>query len=201
MQRRRRVGAVVLGAGAASRMGRSKLTMPYGESTVIGTVLARLSNSSVDDVVLVTGHHAEEIEAEVAEAVATVRNPNPDRGNLSSLRCGAAALGNTFEGVVVILGDMPGVDPVVLDRVVEAFASSSVDAVIPMYSDGAGHPLVVSLALVEDSDVSLDQPLWQAIEYLPNNRKTEVVVGQAKPLDINTPKDHSEATTRSTPGS
>lgn len=175
-------------------MGRSKLTLPYGESTVIRTVLAGLAHSPVEEVVLVTGHHAEEVEAEVDGIAATVRNPNPDRGNLSSLQCGVAALGSAFDGVVVVLGDMPEIEPMVLARLVDTFASGSADAVIPVYSDGAGHPVVVSLALVENSDASLDQPLWQAIADLPNDRKSEVLVDQVKPTDINTPEDHKTAT-------
>ena len=189
-----RIGAVVLAAGAASRMGRSKLTLPYGDSTVIGTVLTRLFATSVEDVVVVTGYHGDEVEAAIGGAVRTTTNPDPDRGNLSSLRCGLDALGDGVDGVLILLGDMPEVDPGDIDALVERFASGSVDAAVCVYTDGWGHPAVVSRELIDGIDTDTDKPLWLAIRALPEDKRIEVSFDKPKPLDINTPQDHESAT-------
>lgn len=194
MEMGRRVGAVVLGAGAASRMGRSKLTLPYGDSDVIGSILGTLRRSVVTDVVVVTGYHADEVEASIGGVVATTRNPDPDRGNVSSLVCGLDALDESIDGVVVVLGDMPGISVEVIDGVVGAFARGITDAVVPVYLDGWGHPIVASRGLIDIVDRSADQPLWRAIKELDPTQRHEFVVDSPKPVDINTPLDHETAT-------
>lgn len=184
---------MILGAGAASRMGRSKLTLPYGSSTVVETVIARLAESSVDKVVLVTGHHAAAVEAAVAGSVQTTRNPDPDRGNFSSLSCGVEALGESVDGVLVVVGDMPGIDARVVNALVDAYISSTTDAVVAAYTDGWGHPVVVSRGLIARLDASMAQPLWRGIKNLSPDDRIELKVKKVKPVDINTPADHLDA--------
>ena len=175
-------------------MGRSKLTLPLGDSTVIETVLGVIEDSAIDEVVVVTGHHADEVESVLAGKVPTTRNVDPDRGNLSSLRCGIEALGEGFDGVVVVLGDMPGVKSTVIDLLVDGF-SPGVDAVVPVYTDGIGHPVVVSLELIATVDGTVRQPLWSAISTLAPPHMLEVPINTPKPIDINTIEDHREANT------
>ena len=49
------IGAVVLAAGRSLRMGRPKMTLPWGRTTVIGQVAKTLLMAGVSDVVVVTG--------------------------------------------------------------------------------------------------------------------------------------------------
>ena len=189
----RRIGAVVLGAGAASRMGLSKLTLPFGGSTVIGTVVARLGGSDIDDMVIVTGHHAEDVESAVGDLIETVRNPDPDRGNLSSLLCGVDALGDSFDGFLVVVGDMPAINPTDVNALTDLFGTKAVDAVVSAYTDGWGHPLVVSRDLILRLDQSASKPLWEGVRGLSDDMRAELVVARPKPHDINTPQDHRSA--------
>lgn len=174
--------------------------MPYRESTVIAQVIANLGSALVDEIVVVTGYHADDVESEIAGRARIVRNPDPDRGNVSSLRCGFAALSTGCDGVVVALGDMPGVDPAAIGQLVERF-SPGIEAVVPRYTDGIGHPVVVSRGLIETLDDTVRQPLWSAIANLGDAHKREVPISRPKPIDINTPDDHREATARSKPES
>ena len=75
------IAAVVLAAGAASRFGSPK------QALLLPLVLARVRESSVDDVVAVLGAYDVETDAR------TVRCPDWERGPGASLRCGLAALG------------------------------------------------------------------------------------------------------------
>jgi molybdenum cofactor cytidylyltransferase len=103
------VGAVVLAAGAGSRLGgRPKCLLELGGVPLIRRTLIALSGAGVDEVVVVLGHHAEAIEPVVAPfPVTLVRNPDPDAGQVSSQRVGLAALTGKLDAVLVALADQP----------------------------------------------------------------------------------------------
>ena len=188
-----RIGAVILAAGAATRMGTSKLSMPYRGTTVIETVVSKVLASAVDDLIVVTGMHAADVESVVPKGVDIVPNPEPDLGTISSLRIGAQALGPA-DGVVVVLGDMPGISPSVIDGLIATFSSGVYDAVVPHYEDGQGHPLLVSTRLIESiRDAVGDRLLWRAIADLDPSLRGELAVSGARPIDINDPADYRDA--------
>jgi molybdenum cofactor cytidylyltransferase len=56
-----RTFALVPAAGHSRRMGRPKLALPLGESTVLGCVVASLRESGVDEVLVVVGPHVAEL--------------------------------------------------------------------------------------------------------------------------------------------
>ena len=77
------VGAVLLAAGAGSRLGgRPKALLELGGVPLVMRQLVALSGAGVDEVVVVLGHHADAVEAAVrAFPITLVRNPEPDAGN------------------------------------------------------------------------------------------------------------------------
>ena len=83
-----KVGAVLLAAGAASRIGgRPKCLLELDGVPLVMRQVAALAGAGVDDVVVVSGHYAALVEAAVALAAITlVRNPSPDDGQASSVR-------------------------------------------------------------------------------------------------------------------
>ncbi|MFN8895260.1 MAG: NTP transferase domain-containing protein, partial [Betaproteobacteria bacterium] len=103
------VGAVVLAAGAGSRLGgRPKCLLELGGVPLIRRTLIALSGAGVDEVVVVLGHHAAQIEPLVQDFPVTLaRNPSPDDGQVSSQRIGLAALGGRLDAVLVVLADQP----------------------------------------------------------------------------------------------
>ncbi len=103
------VGAVVLAAGAGSRIGhRPKCLLELGGVPLIRRTLIALSGAGVDEVVVVLGHHADLIEPVVQEfPVTLVHNPRPDDGQVSSQRIGLAALSGKLDAVIVALADQP----------------------------------------------------------------------------------------------
>ena len=65
------VTGVVLAAGAAERMGKPKLLLPFRQSTVLNTTLAAVEASNVDRVIVVTGSNADEVESSIVADRAT----------------------------------------------------------------------------------------------------------------------------------
>src|SRR5690242_19117683 len=100
------VAAIVLAAGESRRMGQLKPLLPFGPRTVIETVVASLSASRVGEILVVTGHRSEEVEAALAQApVRVVRNPDYRRGMLSSVQRGVAAAPAETTWFLVALAD------------------------------------------------------------------------------------------------
>src|SRR5258708_17036067 len=100
--------AIVLAAGESRRMGRPKQTLPYGDSTILRSVVSAVENSSVDSLTVVLGFNREEVQAALQESKARlVINPEPERGMLSSVQYGIQSLAGTPDALLIIPGDQP----------------------------------------------------------------------------------------------
>src|SRR5207245_4689874 len=126
------VFAVVLAAGASSRYG----TEPPKQVELLPQVLAALGESSVDEIVVVSGAHALPVES--------VPCADWERGPGASLRCGLSALPREAEAAVVVLADGPDLDPRAVDRVVEDWRAHGGDAVAATYDGVRLHPVLLA---------------------------------------------------------
>jgi molybdenum cofactor cytidylyltransferase len=190
---RRTTAAIVLAAGASTRMGRPKLVMPYGSSTVLGTVVSTVMSTAAEDIVVVTGHHLESVSAVVPAGVRTAHNDDPDRGNLSSLLVGLEAAGDV-DGVIVVVGDMPQVSAASIDRLIGMWDTSEISFGAVEYTDGRGHPLLIDGSLFDSiGELSGTRPLWSFADSLAPTAVGVVEVGFPKPTDINSMEDYLAA--------
>jgi CTP:molybdopterin cytidylyltransferase MocA len=125
------VWAVVLAAGASTRFGSPK------QRVLLEPVLARVRESSVDDVVVVLG--AYELETSVRAVLCT----DWERGPGASLRCGLKALPPESEGAVVVLGDGPELAPAAIDRLIAAWRDGRPPVVAATYGGIRLHPVLI----------------------------------------------------------
>jgi CTP:molybdopterin cytidylyltransferase MocA len=132
------VFSVVLAAGASSRYG----TEPPKQVELVPRVLTALRESSVDEIVVVSGAHPLPVQS--------VHCPDWERGPGASLRCGLAALPPEAEAAVVVLADGPDLDPRAVDRVVEDWRAHGGDAVAATYGGVRLHPVLLARALWDD---------------------------------------------------
>lgn len=147
------VGAVLLAAGAGSRLGgRPKSLLELGGVPLIRRQLIALSGAGVDEVVVVLGHHAESIEPVVAEfPVTLVHNPDPDAGQASSVRIGLEALRGRLDAVIVALADQPLVQRDDIVALMAAFKRRDGAAmVVPRVDGQPGNPVMLEAALREE---------------------------------------------------
>jgi molybdenum cofactor cytidylyltransferase len=137
------VGAVLLAAGAGTRLGgRPKALLELSGVPLILRQLIALSGAGVDEVVVVLGHHADAVEAAVRQfPITLVRNPSPDDGQASSVRIGLQALSPTLDAVMVALADQPLIDAQDIVALISAFRKRGDAAmVVPRVATAGGAP-------------------------------------------------------------
>ncbi|WP_431274737.1 nucleotidyltransferase family protein [Variovorax ureilyticus] len=147
------IGAVLLAAGAGSRLGgRPKSLLELGGVPLIRRQLIALSGAGVDEVVVVLGHHADAIEAAVRDfPVTLVRNPSPDDGQASSVRTGLEALSPRLDAVIVALADQPMINAQDITALIGAFKKrGDASMVVPRVAGEPGNPVIFEAALRDE---------------------------------------------------
>jgi len=184
-----RIAGIVLAAGTSSRMGRNKLI-----ETVRGKALVRHAAdaalaSGLDPVLVVTGHEAAKIAAALANTPVTlVHNGDYREGLSASLRSGIAAVPDSCDGAMVILGDMPGISPALIDRMIAAFDPAAGRAICVATAHGhRGHPVLWSRAFFASiAALSGDKGARELLDAHAG-QTTEIEAGDDTPLtDIDT---------------
>ncbi len=138
------MGATILAAGQSRRMGRNKMFLPYGTSTVLETIATEVAACpSVADVVVVTGHERDRIAALLAAyPVRCVFNPAHARAEmLVSLQVGLRALAAEVQAALIVPGDYPRLRRDIIQRVIDAYQPGAL--VIPSYQMQRGHPTLI----------------------------------------------------------
>ncbi|MET0972107.1 MAG: nucleotidyltransferase family protein, partial [Thermoleophilaceae bacterium] len=181
---------ILLGAGASKRLGRPKQTLPFGDTTLLGHVLRDVEDSSLERVVLVVGGAAEEALAPITPRRSeVVRNDSYGSGCASSLLAGLDAVGDV-EAVMLLLGDMPGVEPAVIDRVAGAWDERRPWAAVTSYRGELGHPFVFSAAAFPElRELHGDKAVWKLIERHPEQVE-RIDVDRELPRDVDTWDDY-----------
>jgi xanthine/CO dehydrogenase XdhC/CoxF family maturation factor/CTP:molybdopterin cytidylyltransferase MocA len=139
------VAAIVLAAGASTRMGRPKQLLPSigGESLLRRSAMEAL-RSGCRPVIVVTGAHADESSSEVGDLpVQLIHNPDWTSGMSSSLRAGLSALDaddNRAEAAIVTVCDQPFARAPVLEALVRAYRTSRKGIVASEYGGVLGVP-------------------------------------------------------------
>lgn len=187
---------VIVAAGESTRMGFPKQLLPIGDRPLLQWVVDAAEASALDQVVVVTGHNAEQVRASVTlDRGAWAHNPEPDRGTMSSLRVGVAAA-EAPDAIMKLVTDQPEVTSETIDRMISAWDPDRHRASLAAYQDGPGHPMLFSLdALTEVIDEEGDRLLWELIERHPD-QVNRLVVEADQPIDINTVDDLGRAAER-----
>jgi molybdenum cofactor cytidylyltransferase len=140
------IWAMILAAGESRRMGQPKLLLPFGERTIIETVVEKVVSSKVDNTLVVLGSEREKVEKKIKTfPVETAFNADYPSGMLSSVLCGLRTLPEEAQAVVVVLGDQPSVSKEVIDKIVDAYQRTGKGIVLPVYKKERGHPVVIDL--------------------------------------------------------
>ena len=206
------ISTILLAAGESRRMGRPKLLLPWGNTTVLGKVIASFaegfksavspeagSRKSNWEIVVITGGDRPQVENLLKELakeypVRAVYNPEyAHSGMISSLKTGLQAIGPSVTAVLVGLGDQPQVRPETIREIRAAYIQTRARLVVPSFQQRRGHPWLVA------------RSLWQEILELPApttprqflqkhaDETTYVSADETTLQDLDTPEEYNRS--------
>ncbi|MFT5196297.1 MAG: molybdenum cofactor cytidylyltransferase [Cellvibrionaceae bacterium] len=192
------VFAVVLAAGASSRMGTSKMALKWGESTVLETTLVHVSNAATSGVLLVTGGYRELVIGlpEVARTT-TVHNENYEAGEMiSSIKLALRFLQQVNQppgGVLILPGDMPMVTTQLIDKVILEWCRAPDKIVAPVLGKQRGHPVIFPFELFSKFEaLSTDASPRDLIKAHSHRLKLLPMDDPAIIIDVDTPAEYAK---------
>jgi molybdenum cofactor cytidylyltransferase len=146
-----RIAGLILAGGASRRMGTPKALLCFHGETFLDRMIG-LFGRVCDPVIVVLGHNAETIRAGIegpGDAVFAL-NPDPERGMLSSLQSGLAALPSNTDAVMFAPVDHPHLQASTLETLAARFGHSRAPVTVPVYGGEHGHPVCISKSLVDE---------------------------------------------------
>ena len=161
MTRAASFAGLILAAGDSSRMGRDKALLPWpppaaGQAPPNDTFLSaaiRSLSAATEFVVVVVGKNEAALAPIIyAQGASLVINPDPDRGQFSSLQVGLhEVLNHGRDAAMVTLVDRPPVSTTTIQTLRDAFAGAdqNIWAVVPEFSGKHGHPYLVGREMME----------------------------------------------------
>jgi len=196
---------VILAAGESSRMGRDKALLPWPPSlpgqpepteTFLGAAIRSFALST-DFVVIVVGKNEVSLApVAYANAASIVVNPDPSRGQFSSLQVGLReVLNHGRDAAMITLVDRPPVSRATIQSLRDAFESAppNVWAVVPEFTGKHGHPYLVGRELIE---VFLQAPATANAREIEHRHQEFIqyvtVVDPCATMNINTPEEYAD---------
>jgi molybdenum cofactor cytidylyltransferase len=154
------ISAIVLAAGQSMRMGQPKMLLPWGQTTVIGRVIATLIDAGLKDLNVITGENQKELKEALSRyQLNFVFNPNAARGDmLLSFQIGLRYIRDKSEAALLVLGDQPQIESNVVHSIIEHYYSTGTKIIIPSFRMHRGHPWLI------------DKSLWNEILELKPGR-------------------------------
>jgi molybdenum cofactor cytidylyltransferase len=188
---RKFISGLVLGAGASQRFGPPKQLAPFRGTTMLGWVVDQaLHAARLDEVVVVLGRAADEVRERVDFGTArVVENPVFGEGCSSSYRAGIAALSSESTAIMIILGDLPGVTPEIIDRLADAWREHETSIALCSYQGRKGHPMIFAQSMFPQLvELHGDKAAWKLVDANAAAVQ-EIDFDFPYPDDINTPAD------------
>jgi molybdenum cofactor cytidylyltransferase len=195
---RRFVSGLVLAAGGARRMGRTKQLLAFGDGTILQSVIESALAAALDEVVVVLGHECGRVrDALSLPAQGRLRalvHEGWAEGQGGSLRAGLAGLDPRATAAAVLLGDQPDIEPGLIDRVLDEAAGCPLPIHRPVHVTQEervpGHPVVLA------------RSVWSAVRALDGDEGARALirahpewlcavdVDTPPPADVDTPADY-----------
>jgi len=182
---------LVLAAGGSSRLGRPKQLLDYQGRTLLDATLDMARSCGFDQLIVALGGAGSEVRATVdLSGCAIVDNVHYTSGCSSSIVAALAAVDERAEGIVLLLGDQPGVDPASVDALRAACESTDAPLAVCRYDDGWGHPFWFTRSVFDDlAALHGDKAVWKIIES-GRYPVAEARIRGSVPIDVDTWSDY-----------
>jgi molybdenum cofactor cytidylyltransferase len=186
---------VILAAGGSMRMGYPKALLPLESGCFLTWILSVAQNAGLGKPIVVLGKNAQEIQSRIGKRqIDILINPDPERGQLSSIQLALSSLRPECMGAVIWPVDQPLVSVSLVDNLTRKFLDSSSLIAYPMYGETRGHPAIFHRDLFQEfMEAPLDEGPKRIISshledtvFLPTDEPGTV-------YDFDTPSDYEAA--------
>jgi molybdenum cofactor cytidylyltransferase len=146
------LAAVILSAGASSRMGRAKALLPFREGTFLEHLIEVTRHPRIGVTRVVLGAGGQEIQtiAKLNPSI-VVFNKDWERGQLSSIQAGLRSLRKIItDGIMLCLVDHPLISARQINDLVERFYAETKAIILPTYNGRRGHPVIFAKSLYKE---------------------------------------------------
>ncbi len=191
-------GVVILAAGASSRMGRPKLLLPWGGTSVLGHLIGQWNVLCAAQIaaVLATGDPVITAELDRLDFPRANRviNPTPERGMFSSVQCAARWSGWLAELThwVIVLGDQPHLRRETLRSLLDFAGAQSSRVCQPSRRGRPRHPVVVPKTVFTELKISQAETLKEFLQSLPSGVALCELDDPGLDFDMDTPADYEQ---------
>ena len=186
MSPERQPAAIILAAGASSRMGRPKPLLEFEGQTFLDRLIATF-DGICRPIIVVLGYGADLVRAGIQNGrlAEVVINTQPERGMLSSLQCGLQHVPRDCDAVLFTTVDLPAIQRATIEKL----ARTEAPLAIASFGGRRGHPVRISRRI---ADELLAAPVdSQARDIIHRHRPLLIETTDPGVLhDVDTPADY-----------
>jgi molybdenum cofactor cytidylyltransferase len=193
------VGVVILAAGRSARMGRPKLLLPWGETSVLGHLIKQWQALGARQIAVVCAPGDQAIQAELDRlgfaGEARIINPSPERGMFSSIQCAVQWRGwqAALTHWAIVLGDQPHLQPQTLRQVLDFSAAHPTKVCQPARRGRGRHPVLLPRTVCRQLARTKAVTLKEFLVARSQEAALCEVDDPGMEVDIDRPEDYAKA--------
>ncbi len=138
---------IILAAGESQRMGKLKGLLDYSGKPFLSHQILCLKEIGFWEIIVVLGKDYKTYQEQIEELthVIVTTNPNPEKGQFSSIQYGLLAVSKNYQsGVFILPLDVPCPNRNVWENLVKGLNQAKASVCIPEYEGKKGHPVLLS---------------------------------------------------------
>jgi molybdenum cofactor cytidylyltransferase len=194
-----RFGVVILAAGASSRMGKPKLLLPWGGTSVLGHLVGQWRALGAGQIATVSAAGDQAVTTELDRlgflVVNRVVNPTPEHGMFGSVQCAARWVGWNADLThwTIVLGDQPHLRRETLRALLNFAGAHSSQVSQPSRHGRPRHPVVLPKTVFNELKDSRADTLKEFLQSLPSGPALCEMDDPGLDFDVDTPADYEQA--------